>query len=321
VKLRRPTDFFGVAVSLPREDAERLAWALDSAWEAVARRPTGDLARDWSLLVERFFDPVAQGGRLRRELDGVGAVIEDAPYLSDLLVTPIGNDHGLITLEGRAVLELLRAALAREGPEVILPDDERWALEHQLLYLYRGTSRHRLESVLSLLSGAAAPLLPPAVATILLLLLNRSTSPDRAITRPPDPPGRQHLDEALAKPVLAFANALAPGKRKLEHISLYSGYPLTEARRRLSAQLSTDPANLFVRPNAEDDVIRFVVRDLAKRQLPEARVAEAFDRMVEAYRESASALAAFGVGFERPADTRRLRERLLAQYREACEGC
>jgi hypothetical protein len=96
---------------------------------------------------------------------------------------------------------------------------------------------------------------------------------------------------------------------------------LTEARRRLSAQLSTDPARLFVRPNAEDEVIRFVARDLAKRRLPEARIAEAFDRMVDAYRESASALAAFGVGHERPADTRRLRERLLVLYREACEGC
>lgn len=321
MSLRRPTDFFGVAVALPREDAVRLARTLTSAWEAVADRPTGDLVRDWSFLVERYFDPIAQGGRLRRELDDVRAVVEEAPYLSDLLVIPIGDDHGLITLEGRAVLQLVRAALAQEGQEVILPDDARWALEHKLLDLYRETSRHRLESVLSLRSGTAAPLLPPAVATILLLLLNRSTSPDRAITRPPDPAGRQHLDEALARPVLAFAYALAPGKRKLEHISLYSGYPLTEARRRLSAQLSTDPARLFVRPNVDDDVIRFVARDLAKRHLPEATIAEAFDRMVEAYRESASALAAFGVGHERPADTRRLRERLLALYREACEGC
>jgi hypothetical protein len=321
VSLARPTDFFGVGVSLPRDDAERLARALGSAWEAVAGRPTGELARDWSFLVEHYFDPIAQGGRLRRELDRVHAVVEDAPYLNNLLVLPIGDGDGLITLEGRAVLELLRAALSREGQLVTLPDDARWALERQLLDLYRDASRHRLDSVLSLRSGAAAPLLPPAVATILLLLLNRSTSPDRAITRPPDPSGRQHLDEALARPVLAFANTLAPGKRKLEHISLYSGYPLTEARRRLSSQLSTDPASLFVRPNEEDEVIRFVARDLAKRRLPEATIATAFDRMVEAYRESASALAAFGVGYERPADTRRLRERLLAQYREACEGC
>jgi hypothetical protein len=287
----------------------------------VAGRPTSDLGRDLSLLVERYFDPVAQGGRLRRELDKVRAVAEEAPYLSELLLIPTGDGHRLITPEGRVVLELLRTALLREGEDVILPDDARWSLEHQLLDLYRKISRHRLASVLSLRAGDAAPLLPPAVATILLLLLNRSTSPGRAITRPAEAAARQHLDEALASPVLAFANALAPGKRKLEHISLYSGYPLTEARRRLSAQLSTDPARLYVRANSEDEVLRCDERELAKRRLPETRVTEAYDRMVDAYRESASALAAFGIGYERPADTRRLRERLLAQYREACEGC
>jgi hypothetical protein len=211
--------------------------------------------------------------------------------------------------------------LAKDGANVSFSDDRRWSVEHELLGRYRSANRRRLTDVLKLRSGGAAPLLPPAVATILFLLMNRSTSPERAITRPADSAARKYVDEAMAGPVLAFANALVPGNRHLEHVSLYSGYPLTEARRRLSDHLSGEPGRLYIKPGSEDEVLRFLAHDLAKRRLQESKLIGAFDLMVHAYRASGSALAAYGIGFGRPADVARLRDRLIAFYREACEGC
>ena len=317
----RPTDLFGVAVAMPREDAERLFRALESAWRSLTDRAPGDLGRDWDLLFNRFYDPIAQGGRLRRELDSLQSAVVDAPYLTEQLVLQVGSGRALITPEGRAVLELLRSELARDGATVSFSDDRRWSVEHELLGRYRNANRRRLTDVLKLRSGDAAPLLPPAAATVLFLLLNRSTSPERAVTRPEDSAARKYVDEAMAGSVLAFANALVPGKRHLEHVSLYSGYPLTEARRRLSDHLSSEPGRLYIKAGSEDEVLRFVAHDLAKRRLPESKLTVAFDSMVDAYRASASALAAYGIGFGRPADVKRLRDQLMAFYREACDGC
>ena len=59
-----------------------------------------------------------------------------------------------------------------------------------------------------------------------------------------------------------------------------------------------------------------MARELAGRDVDRAAVAAAFDALVSELRAREAALAQFGLAFERPPDTRRLRDRLLAAFDE-----
>ncbi|MEK6190913.1 MAG: hypothetical protein AABM41_01150 [Chloroflexota bacterium] len=324
---RRPSDLFGIPTGLEREAAERLLVALTDAWmglgAAVPRQV--DEAVDW--LFKQYFDPLARGARLRKALESIQAQRRDAPFLTEQLVMDLGNGRGLITPEGRVAMWALQESIRPTGSTVVLRDDTILAAESFLLDRYRGYGRARLEQVVRLGKGTGNPMLPAAAAIPLLLLVNRSTSPERSLRRPTQADQRQELDQAVGKIVAAFAEVIDESTsrrhrgRSADHMSLYGGYPLTEARRRLGAQLSEDPGDLFVRPGQQDAVLRFVASDLARRRLPPEQIAQAYDALLATYRAQIPILTALRISFERPADSNALRAQLLNEYREACPAC
>jgi hypothetical protein len=282
-------------------------------------KPPGDLQADLRAS-RRFFDPVAQGQRLRKELAKLpelpGNITDPGPPMT----FPTGPTQRLLTPEGRCALDLLQRLPDRAVH--VFTEAELGSYDRMLAELYRGWGRHRLESVVELLVGSSKPLQIPAAGVVIALLVNRCTSEDRALTRFAAGTPRMVVDQAFFLPVQAFADALSPGRRRNRtNAHLVSGWMLYEAARRLGNGLVVQDARagkdgkVWIRPDHEDQVIEIVTRDLARghrTRLTTERFADAYDALVVALRKELPKLAGFGLVHERPLDTTKLRDRLLA---------
>ncbi|MCY3783314.1 MAG: hypothetical protein OXG79_05970 [Chloroflexi bacterium] len=177
---------------------------------------------------------------------------------------------------------------------------------------YREVGVRRLEDAVGLLEGQAEGLRLPSIALLLFLLVNGSTSSATAIRRPSDSDELNRLDHTVAKAISAFADTLSSRARNPSHFSLYSGYAVTEARRRLGQIMGPTPHEIYVDDNHRDAVIERVASELRRSQRsPETRhVMTAFDNLVLAYREERPTLASLGVTHESRVETARLREQL-----------
>jgi len=321
-ELRLPSDLFGVPFVLRRQDAEQLVQALEELWMFQTGRPTRTLSKDLNQLFSVLFNPRTSGTRLRELLD----VLRDTPTVqSRFLRPPLVISAGsflIVTPEGRALCGLLTQVLGEsdEDPIGIDPTDALSIVS--LAYEgYRRVGVKRLQHAVKLLSGEAEGLGLPSIGLLLLVLINGSTSPETAIRRPDDSVELDRLDASVAKAIAAFADGISPGSRDLGHFSLYSGYPVTEARRRFGIALGPSPDKIYVDDRHNDIVISRIASerrrarrspgtDHARRSPETDRVMAAFDKLVSAYRAERPTLASLGVIHESRADTARLRTRL-----------
>jgi hypothetical protein len=291
---------------------------ITETWLITMDAPPRVLESDLAMC-RRWFDPVAQGQRLRRELNALPPAPTGFPNPGEPLVLAVGGGRRLVTPEGRCALDLLLNLPSGQqrhdfGDSQLLPYDRL------LGALYRDWSRHRIQSVVDLLAGTTKPLQIPAAGVVIALLVDRCTSEDRALLRDGSGSGRNVVELAFFNAVNAFADVLAPSRRGKRDQRLVSGWMLYEARRRLGENLIVLDARggqagkVWVKPGSEDDVINVVARDVVRghraRATPE-RFAEAFDALVEELRLDLPKLAGFGMAHERPANTQRLRTRLI----------
>lgn len=317
---------FGLDDAITRSEAKRLHSQLQGQWQYLYG-DVGDLESDLHRL-RRLFDPVAQGGRLRRELGLIeGSGISEGP--GPPLSVRVDDRRWLVTPEGRCALALLGDALASQPADLIfIGDEDRRPFEQALLLAYRRWSRHRLESVVRLLGGGERPLQVPAAGLIVALLVNRSTAPERAVTRFRTGPERELVDRAFFAPIDAWTTVLAPDRQRgSENWRLISGWILHEAGRRLGDDLvieqesRADDGRVFIREAARDRVVAVVARDLARstRKIATEDVREAFAQLVAAFRLALPRLAAYGLVHERPLETEALGLRLVDEFRTRSE--
>jgi hypothetical protein len=315
------TDLFGMPLVMDDEDVAHVQSVLGRAWELQAGRPTGDFEGDLQELAG-WFDPKLRGQTLREKLVALPALDAGAARLPATILVPCGDERYLVTPEGRAWLECSRAPHSGTGSQVIFGSAEAAPLERELLATYRAWTRHRLEDVIEKRTGVGAPMLPTAAGIVLMLLVNRSLDRDTAIRRVRDPATQSKIDDVVADVLESFADVLggvSKRGRSREHFSLWSGYPLTEARRRLAGWLVLDAEEgfVYVERASEGQVIDFVARDIARRRgVDESTVDSAFTALVDAYRRRLEDLSGLGSGFERVGRTDALRERLLRAVRD-----
>jgi hypothetical protein len=320
-ELDAPQRLFDLPRRLSRDSVEAMILDLRVRWERQHDQPLGEVRDDLQLMRVLLFDPVSREERLRRELDRLRPRLAapPPPEMPTTLTLDIGQAW-IVTPEGRVAIPCLTRALASSRePQVAIDAYDIHAAEHALLVAYRGWLRYRLDRVLSLRQGEARPMLPAAIATVLLLLVNGNIGRDRAIAQPRDENDRRLLDEAVTAPLEAFARSIEAAKRAdPRHWSLYNGYALSEARRRLGNDLVLEPVpdrpdskQLFIADDAEQRVLDIVARELRGRSLGHEQVAEAFDRMLVAYQEVRPRLAAYTSVHARTSRTRRLREAVL----------
>lgn len=288
--------------------------------------PSGDLAADLEACAV-MFNPVAQGKRLRDLIAALPELPSPGPC-PDRWLLRVGDDKHVLTPEGVAGLHALRACLSEDG-ETVLPALASRGPAGTLLDQYKEWNEHRIRSVVGLLRGEDKPLQVQAAGVVIALLVNDSTSPDRAVRRfaQGQQRARDDIDRAFFAPVQAFTVRIAPGSKTRSGGSrLISGWPLGEVARRLGGSLlvtkeqADRPGLAYIAPGRSDDALRVVARDLARgnRRRPTPETLEAgFLDLVSAFREQRGVLAGYGQLHEDPPNTERLRYKLLDQYRRA----
>ncbi len=328
-----PALLFGIPLLLERAEGQQLADDLFDLWVRQMGHPPAALDKDLDAL-RTYFDPLARGPRLRRLL----AELPPLPTVrSGMLRSPVvlGDDGQLlVTLEGRSVLAVLDDLLKRNDSDPLQVNPRIiYAAEHRVYERYRQWSIRRIEDVLRLQVGEGQALSLPSLAFLLLLLINRSRSPDTALRRLDsdadqrtlDTEQRQRLreaqrrlDAAIGCAVDAFWNRLSTRTREARPFAFYSGYAVTEPRRRLPGELSPNPEMVYIIPGGEDRVLAQIVAELRRphRSPSTTDVLRAFDELVKAYRDELPTFAAFGMAHEQRLETRRLRQRL----KEALDG-
>lgn len=309
-----PTTLFGVPLAIKRTDARRLTDALATLWERQMSRSLGPLNEDLADM-RNLFDPLATGTRLRKVLGS----LPPSPVVSSPLLQPpivIGEDHDrLVTLEGRVVLEVLEELLRRDADVVAISASTVYFAEHRVYEQYRLWGLRKLGDVLRLRAGKGQALPIPSIASLLLLLVNGSISSDTAFRLLPDTELQDRLDEAIGRVVAAFCDALNARLRDPRHFRLYSGYAMTEARRRLPRALGPERNSAYIEEDKRGEVISLIVAELRRphRSPAAEQVLMAFDRLIAVYREELPVFSALEMAHERRPETRRLRERLEAE--------
>lgn len=308
----------GLNGNLEQAHAKGLVHSLTEAWFLTMRSMPGNLQEDLRLS-RRWFDPVAQGQRLRKEL----AELPDLPRNLDNPGPPftltVGPHKWLVTPEGRCALDLLRD-ISTDGPIWVVEEAREAYYDRILAHLYRDWSRHRIDSVIALLAGTTKPLQIPAAGVVIALMVNGNDSRSAALIRFAAAGPRELVDDAFFSIVNSFADILSPGRRGNRNSTLISGWMLYEARRRLGPGVVVEDfhgsrdGRVWVPSEYQRDTIDIIARDLPRghrlKVTPET-FSVAFDSLVEELRRQLPRLAGFGLSHEQPTETRRLRTLLI----------
>jgi hypothetical protein len=307
--------WWGLPRTWDSEPAQDLADDLIGIWRAQMGRLPSDLEADlWSL--EVYFNPIATGQRLRQALSDLPVTHTRSPSSTEPLVLVVGDSKHLVTPEGRVFLEAISVQLKdRVRSTIHLGLGDYQHAQAELLGLYRSWSQRRIRDVLHLQSDVAAPMLPQSLGVIILLLINGNTSSKRPLRRPSDPADLAFVDDKTQDAIAAFADTLSPprGKRRRDQYSLYRGYALTEARRRLGSQRLVVKGNdIFIAENAVKESLDRVISELRRRAVSPDLAARSFDALLNAYMEARPTLAAYGLAYERPSATSAIRDSIVS---------
>jgi hypothetical protein len=302
------THTLGGRTTLSATEARECSVFLRSVWHAQFARECGLLEEDLVSL-RTFFDPVARGGRLRELLAAVGPTDISRPLvLDDVAVLSLDDAHHLVTPEGRGFLELLESSEADADGVLALSDEAARPIERAVAAAVRLWSRHRLNDVIAKQRGEGPPMHPASIALLLLLLINGSVSASTGVRRIRDKQTQERFDDVLRRIVKSYTDVAAPGN-SAEDLRMWSGWHLSEARRRLPGRLVLDDEGYLFIPSAQvANVIQFVLSDLRRSRVPSDRQVRAFDSLVRTYRDELQSLTEMGSGFERVAVVDDLRE-------------
>ena len=322
--------FFGIKSEMTGPEAEEMRKSLAALWrnqiEALpashrkaARLRLDDLSADALEsdldLMKHWFDPIASGKRLREVLSSIPI----APTFEGSLPAPailiVDSERSLLTPEGRVLLWAIESStLGQTYSDVYIAAGTAQMGLTALSSLYREWSRQRIDGVAGLLNGETATLRPTAAGLLLVLLLNRNTSPERRLPAPESPLASDEMSTAIAAPAIAFARELAGSERASERgIDLYRGWGMGEISRRLGSGLHRAADGVWITPEAEPAARRRLIEAMADRP-PNVRLrlGKAIDAALAEYERVRPALSGLGLAHERPSNTRKLKTDLLA---------
>ncbi|WHE37206.1 hypothetical protein [Microbacterium sp. BDGP8] len=277
------------------------------------------LAEDLRLM-KFWFDPIASGKRLRDILSSIEPLGVSGEGIPDELLLAIDSERWLVTPEGRAVMWAIEASV--DGNLDSFPDQTNIYISQGTIRtalvlvhdVYRDWNLQRITGVTGLLSAETATLRPTAAGLLLVLLLNRNTSPQRRLPPPDDPNASAEMTRAIAAPAIAFARELAgTEKASSRGVDLYRGWAMGEIARRLGAGLHRASDGVWIDPDYEDAARQRLIDALSDRpDRIRRRLPRAVDAALGEYERVRPVLSGLGMAHERPSNTRRLRDDIVA---------
>jgi hypothetical protein len=164
-----------------------------------------------------------------------------------------------------------------------------------------------------LLRSETSTLRPAAAGLLLFLLLNRNTSPERALRRPHDARELEIVSDAVHRVAGKYAEALTGRVSSSRATDLYRGWALGEVKRRLGNGINASfDSGIWLNDDGVREAIERLRADLRRRRGDAAAQARVAVRAaVDEYARCRTGLAGLGLAHERPASTRALVAELL----------
>ena len=169
--------WFGFSPTLARARAHAISDDLSVLWRRQMGKSIGDLNADLESL-DRWFNPLISGGKLREQLTGLEPVERDLEVGQPFILN-LPRARCLVTHEGRLLMGELHAALQENHRDPVVLSATRFdsAIE-ALILCYRDLVHRKIDSITKYQDLDRAPALHPAgIGVLLFLLINRSTRP------------------------------------------------------------------------------------------------------------------------------------------------
>jgi hypothetical protein len=304
---------FGIALAMEGDEADNLRQILTQAFVAQHHRPPADVETD--LADMRALRPGSSASALRRLVADAEVLEPPWHHVPEQLLIPITSTRALLTAEGRVVLDVIQQA--GEADPVVIERNDVMRAHARVINFY--AAPHRAWMTQQVRGG---DLRPHVFAVSILLLLNGSIGPDRAL-RAEDEHDDTELSIRVAPVLDTFARGIG-GKEELSDTEvrkgLRSAWPYTEAGRQLPGQVLRRGGGLWIDPREEQALVRRLGSLLAARTRPRLTSDEldaAFEATVAAYRNARPALASRRLAFQRSDHTERLRGALLDAFMDA----
>lgn len=306
---------FGVSRGLDVEEREAIVQYLRAAWGAQYGRPPSTLSVDLETLADLFRSHV-QAKRIRAAAESLRAIGERRPLLPEAVFVAVDDQRGLVTPEGRVLLDELERADADEP--LVLSRDALLSASALIADFYGTRQRQWMRKEL-----AGGDVRPGTFGFLVFLLVNNSIGRDRSLSLP----SAQDDEEALASRILPVINAFTTGVggspvKPRERERLRSNWIITEAKRQMGRLVDRADEDRTVRfwiePARETALIDELGRQLARRKgLTVASLGEALDRTMEAYDKARPTLTSWGLAHERTNHSRQVRDALVAAFTRA----
>jgi hypothetical protein len=311
-----PATLFGVSRGLDLDELTELEDFLREAWQAQYGQPPSTLSADFERLRE-LFKTGASGKRLRDAAAALPRLSRRPASVSDDVFFAVGEHRGLVTPEGRALLEQL--GLIRENSDRVLTRDAMLQASTTVSSAYGNWQRAWLTQQLG-----KASLRPGTYGVVLLLLLNGSVTRETALRLPSLADEERALAQVLVPVIDAFATELGGHETSAREAErLRSNWRLTEARRHLYelVRVQDEHGDAFVWVQDEGKTVALLAERLAaRRDLDLDTLHTALDAAADAYVAARPKLATWGVAHDRTNHTRHVLSRIESQFVDERSG-
>lgn len=326
----RVQSLFGVPLVLSSEHHRELLDEL-AAYAKRIGDPAIDLhdphdRRRYLEFLEEITSPIKRESTVRQLIAKVDPSADppSSPF-ADELFYHVEARRWILSREGVEVFQFLTEQPNGDEHPVSIPMESVAAMAVRVAVGYRQTSCARLDKVSALLNGEAGPLLAPSVASLFLLLVNRTTDQSRALPRYPRE-RHQLVDVARAfrEGVLEIGRLIKPDLKPPDLIREWEvgGYAMSEINRRLlpPGLADTDLGDetgrhhkaVYIDPDSVDDAVHLLGFELKRRFGDSETVGSFLDDALTVYAKLVRpTLATAGLAHERPMVTNQYRQSVL----------
>lgn len=230
------------------------------------------------------------------------------PPIPEELFIPVGPDRGIVTPEGRVLLEIMAH-----------PDINLLGLTSRIVRFYAEPQRRWMHKVVDV----GLDLRPQTIGFALFLLINGSVGAEAALIIPSGADDEYRLADTVMSVVDAFSRTYGNPVSERERTRLRSNWIISEAHRQLPGLVHLvtrgKTGNCYVTAHAEERLLSALADSLAARDdatTPE-KVQTSTTSMARAYSRVRPLLKSWGLSWERPEHTTHCLERLGQRFADA----
>lgn len=279
------------------------AWAIEHGAEPL------DLQEDLERL-RPIFQSHVTGSRVRDHIKTLPRIPLARPFIPHTLFIAVDSDRGIVTPEGRAVIELVRSEMSGRRSDLAEVAQEVAEFYGESLRSWIGKA----------VETGLVPL--PSAGFAVFLLVNGSVGEMNAMRFPNLKDEELDLAAIVMNVASAFSTGVqGPPIQEKEKTQLRTSWVISQAVRHLGGNLTRGSgsnggvASIWVEEGRVNAVLTEIVGAVrAREKATRADLERAFNDALKAYESGRVLLGAWGISHERRRSTEELRTQLLAAF-------